>query len=256
MKEFIINKDLQQVEKVFWICEAKEDILKGIRQLTMTVTDGDIQRRALWENTDARVEDMVGTFKTISGTILHGDLLIVSDVSETHYAKIDIDKFFNETQVPVSVMYEHMDDLSATLPPLISVPCASMVHKFQRFTNRQPVTAPDYEARICATEEAFNTVVKWQKILQYHNDIDDSELIMAGVIIGSFMSFFESELLLPDWCLIPAEILSCNLDYIAKEIKLEKDVTEKIKKVIYALYYTKETEFEDAVISNEFFKQS
>lgn len=79
---------------------------------------------------------------------------------------------------------------------------------------------------------------------------------MAGVIIGSFSSFIENELLLPGWEMMPSEILACDFNHTAKELKLDKDTSSKIKKVIHAMYYRSSDEMEKAIVTNTFFKKN
>lgn len=256
MQEITLNRDVQKVEKIFWIREAKEDSLNGKRCLNLTVTDGNTQRNAIWTDTDAKVEDMVGTFKKITGTILNRETLIIFRVQEVHYSQIDIGNFFGELSIPTDVMYKYLFDLTMYLPPLTGALCFSIIGEFERFTNRKPVTELELAARIQATEEAFETVISWQRLLQQHEDVDHRDIILAGVIIGSFEVFLENELLLPSWNFMPSEILASYFNHIAKEIHMEKDTVIKIKKVLHAMYYSDIDTMKNAVITNTFFHHS
>ncbi|HAY73778.1 MAG TPA: hypothetical protein DCY31_08085 [Ruminococcaceae bacterium] len=255
MKE-TTNDMAKNTTEVFWIRDAREDFLDGQRALTMTVTDGRVQRKALWMNTPEKAENVINSFKKFDGIIYDDNMFMVNDVKDTNYAFIDFDRFFALNKVPLNVMYRYLGNISKALPPLLAVPCLCTVNQFEAFTcKRTAITEAELYKRIQATREAFETVVHWQHFLQ-SNAIDESYVIMAGVIIGSFSSFFENELLLPGWEMMPSEILACDFNHTAKELKLDKDTSNKIKKVIHAMYYRSSDEMEKAIVTNTFFKKN
>ena len=256
MKEMTTNSMAKNTTGVFWIRDAREDFPGGQRALTMTVTDGRVQRKALWIDTPEKAENVINSFKRIDGTIYDDNMFMVNDVKDTNYAFIDFDRFFALSQVPLNVMYRYLGDVSKALPPLLAVPCLCTVNQFEAFTcKRTAITEAELYERIKATREAFETVVYWQRLLQ-SKAIDESYVIMAGVIIGSFSPFFENELLLPGWEMMPSEILACDFNHTAKKLKLDKDTSNKIKKVIHAMYYRSNDEMEKAIVTNTFFKKN
>lgn len=255
MKEMTMNSMAKNTTEVFLIRDAQEDFPGGQRALTMTVTDGRVQRKALWMDTSEKTENVINSFKRIDGIIYDDNMFLVNDVKDANYAFIDFNRFFALNKVPLNVMYRYLVDISKALPPLLAVPCLCTVNQFEAFTcKRTAITEAELCERIQATREAFETVVRWQRLLQ-SNAIDESYVIMAGVIIGSFSPFFESELLLPGWEVMPSEILACDFNHTAKELKLDKDTSNKIKKVIHAMYYRSSDEMEKAIVTNTFFKK-
>ena len=256
MKEMTMNSMAKNTTEVFLIRDAREDFPDGQRALTMTVTDGRVQRKALWMDTMEKAENVINSFKRIDGIIYDDNILMVNDVKDTNYAFVEFERFFALKKVPLNVMYRYLGDISKALPPLLAVPCLCTVNQFEAFTcKRTAITEAELYERIQATREAFETVVHWQRLLQ-SNAIDESYVIMAGVIIGSFSSFIENELLLPGWGMMPSEILSCDFNHTAKELKLDKDTSSKIKKVIHAMYYRDQDEFKKTVVTNTFFKKN
>ena len=256
MKEMTTNSMAKNTTEVFWVRDAREDFPGGQRALTMTVTDGRVQRKALWMDTMEKAENVINNFKKIDGIIYDDNMLLVTDVKDTNYAFVEFERFFALNKVPINVMYRYLGDISKALPPLLAVPCLCTVNQFEAFTcKRTAITEAELYERIQATREAFETVVHWQRLLQ-SNAIDESYIIMAGVIIGSFSSFIENELLLPGWGMMPSEILACDFNHTAKELKLDKDTSSKIKKVIHAMYYRDQDGFKKAVVTNTFFKKN
>lgn len=256
MKEMTTNSMAKNSTEVFLIRAAREDFLDGQRALTMTVTDGRVQRKALWMDTPEKAENVINSFMRIDGIIYNDNMFMVNDVKDTNYAFVDFEKFFPLNQVPLNVMYRYLGDISKALPPLLAVPCLCTVNRFDAFTcKRTAITEAELCERIQATREAFETVVHWQRLLQ-SKAIDESYVIMAGVIIGSFSSFIENELLLPGWEMMPSEILACDFNHTSKELKLDKDTSNKIKKVIHAMYYRDQDEFKKTVVTNTFFKKN
>lgn len=254
MKE-TTNDMAKSTTGVFWVRDAREDFPGGQRALTMTVTDGRVQRKALWMDTMEKAENVINSFKKIDGIIYDDNLLMVNDVKDTNYAFVEFEIFFALNKVPLNVMYRYLVDISKALPPLLAVPCLCTVNQFEAFTcKRTAITEAELYERIQATREAFETVVHWQRLLQ-SKAIDESYIIMAGVIIGSFSSFIENELLLPGWGMMPSEILACDFNHTSKELKLDKDTSNKIKKVIHAMYYRSSDEMEKAIVTNTFFKK-
>ena len=246
MKE-TTNNIAKNTTGVFWIRDAREDFPGGQRALTMTVTDGRVQRKALWMDTPEKAENVINSFKEIDGIIYDDNTFMVNNVKDTNYAL---------NKVPLNIMYRYLVDISKALPPLLAVPCLCTVNQFEAFTcKRTAITEAELYERIKATREAFETVVHWQRLLQ-SKAIDESYVIMAGVIIGSFSSFIENELLLPGWDMMPSEILACDFNHTAKELKLDKDTSSKIKKVIHAMYYRDQAEFKKTVVTNTFFKKN
>ena len=258
MKEMTTNSMAKNTTEVFLIRDAREDFPGGQRALTMTVTDGRVQRKALWMDTMEKAENVINSFKKIDGIIYDDNLLMVNDVKDTNYAFVEFERFFALNKVPLNVMYKYLVDISKALPPLLAVPCLCTVNQFEAFTCKRTaitITEAELYERIQATREAFETVVHWQRLLQ-SKAIDESYIIMAGVIIGSFSSFIENELLLPGWGMMPSEILACDFNHTAKELKLDKDTSSKIKKVIHAMYYRDQDEFKKTVVTNTFFKKN
>ena len=236
MKE-TTNDMAKSTTGVFWVRDAREDFPGGQRALTMTVTDGRVQRKALWMDTMEKAENVINSFKRIDGIIYDDNVLMVNDVKDTNYAFVEFERFFALNKVPLNVMYGYLGDISKALPPLLAVPCLCTVNQFEAFTcKRTAITEAELYERIQATREAFETVVHWQRLLQ-SKAIDES-----CVIIGSFSSFIENELLLPGWEMMPSEILACDFNHNAKELKLDKDTSRKIKKVIHAMYYRDQAE--------------
>ena len=255
MKEMTTNSMAKNTTGVFWVRDAREDFLDGQRALTMTVTDGRVQRKAFWMDSMEKAENVINSFKKIDGIIYDDNMFLVNDVKDANYAFVEFERFFPLNKVPLNVMYRYLGDISKALPPLLAVPCLCTVNQFEAFTcKRTAITEAELYERIKATREAFETVVHWQRLLQ-SNAIDESYVIMAGVIIGSFSSFFENELLLPGWEMMPSEILACDFNHTAKELKLDKDTSNKIKKVIHAMYYRSSDEMEKAIVTNTFFKK-
>ncbi len=256
MNEITVNRNTQITEKVFWICDAKEDNWEGKRSLRLTVTDGDIQRIAVWSDTDEKVENIVRTFQKISGTILNEEVLIIVKTQKVHYSQINIEKIFEDTQIPIDIIFEYLIDLTMGLPTVIGALCFSIVKEFEMYTNKRPVTELEYAIRIQAIREAFETVVSWQRLFQEYEDIEHRDVIFAGIIIGSFETILENDLLLPSWHFMPSDILAAYFNHIAKEIHIETGIIRKIKKVLHAMYYSNADDMKSAVITNKFFKHS
>ncbi len=255
MKEAIARCKTRKVDEICWVREVCEDLLDGQRILSMTITDGRIQRQTLWFNTNEKVENVINTFKKINGMICDEDLLLIDDISDADYASVEFERFFPYDQIPLNVMFRYLNDISESLPSEIADLCLITVKKFKDFTCNRTVTESELNARIKATGEAFRTVVKWQRILQ-NKEIEQRDLIMAGIIIGSFSSFLENELLLNDWYMLPSKILVCDFNHSAKEMKLDKDSLYKIKKVIHAMYYRCPDDFMNSIVNNTFFKKN
>ena len=63
MKEMTTNSMAKNTTEVFWVRDAREDFPGGQRALTMTVTDGRVQRKALWMDTMEKAENVINNFK-------------------------------------------------------------------------------------------------------------------------------------------------------------------------------------------------
>lgn len=255
MKEATARCRTRKVNEICWVREVREDLLDGQRVLSMTITDGRIQRKTLWLNTNEKVENVINTFKRINGMIYDEDLLLIDDINDVDYSSVEFERFFPCDQIPINVMFRYLNDISESLPSEIADLCFITVQKFKEFTCNRTVTESELNARIKATEEAFRTVVKWQRILQ-NKEIEKRDLVLAGIIIGSFMSFLENELLLQGWKMLPTKILICDFNHTAKEMKLDKETSYKIKKVIHAMYYRSPDEFMNSIVNNTFFKKN
>ena len=82
MKEMTTNSMAKNTTEVFWVRDAREDFPGGQRALTMTVTDGRVQRKALWMDTMEKAENVINKKKKIDGIIYDDNMLLVTDVKQ------------------------------------------------------------------------------------------------------------------------------------------------------------------------------
>lgn len=249
-----ISTPISVVNKTFFIRQANVVTVDGKQTLSMTVTDGETQRKAIMFEPQRSDLNITGKFKMLSGTILNHDLLTVAAINDADYSEINFGIFFRDLEMPAEVMFDYFYDLAKRLPTYeLYACCANVIQSFEQFTEQTPVSEAERNERISATREAFSTAHKWQQVIG-RKGIEHRDELLAGLIVGSFSSFFEKSLSLPAWEMYPTEILACMFTHYANEADVDKSLVHRVKKFVHALYFKSRGELRYAIISNTFYK--
>lgn len=249
-----ISTPISVVNKTFFIRQANVVTVDGKQTLSITVTDGETQRKAIVFEPQKSDLNIAGKFKMMTGTILNHDLLTVATISDADYSRINFGLFFRDLEMPSEVMFDYLYDLAKKLPTYeLYACCANVIQSFEQFTEQTPVSEAERNERISATREAFSTAQKWQQVIR-GKGIEHRDELLAGLIVGSFSGFFAKSLSLPAWEMYPTEILACMFAHYASEADVDKSLVHRVKKFVHALYFKSRGELRYAIISNTFFK--
>lgn len=242
------------VNKTFYVRQSKVVTIDGKQALSMTVTDGETQRKAIMFEPQKSDLNIAGKFKMLSGTILNHDLLTVATISDADYSQINFGLFFSNEGIPSDVMFDYFYDLAKRLPTYeLYACCTNVIQSFEQFTEQMPVSEAERNERISATREAFSTAHEWQQVIG-RKGIEHRDELLAGLIVGSFSSFFEKSLSLPAWEMYPTEILACMFTHYANEADVDKSLVHRVKKFVHALCFWNRDELRDAIVRNTFYK--